>query len=300
MGRHMKLVSFNIQYGNGADATYDLSRTIAVLRDQDADIIFLQEVERHWQRDNFDDQSSLIAEAFPEYFSNFSPHYDMDASHFDSDGKKIERRRQHGTMILSRVPLISLRTFPLPVTKVFAPQHSVQRGLQEALICWQGRYIRIYNTHLSHLCSEFRIPQIKFILKTINTAAKTGMAWTGGHPSDASWLSGGEPPVPEDVILCGDLNLTPTSLEYDLLCGPLSPVYGRITTQENLLDSWVLAGHDETSGVSCPSFGRIDYCFLSPSMAGTVINCEIDEHNKASDHYPLIVEFDMNLSDISD
>ena len=287
----MKIISYNIQYGVGADTKYDLSRTIEVLKN--ADIIFLQEVECYWQRGNFDDQASIIAAAFPDHFSSFAPHYDMDSSYRDDSGKWVQRRRQHGTMILSRVPLISIRTFPLPIVKVLSPQHSVQRGLQEALICWEGRYIRIYNTHLNHQCHEFRKPQINNILQIINGAAKTGLAWTGGHPSDANWLVGGEPPIPDDVIFCGDLNLTPDCSGYDLLCGPFSKQYGRITTQNNLLDSWVLAGNDEMAGVSCPDFGRIDYCLLSPSMQKTVLSCDIDQNIIASDHYPLRIELNL-------
>ncbi|RWG04781.1 MAG: EEP domain-containing protein, partial [Mesorhizobium sp.] len=49
----MKLVSYNIQYGYGSDGRYDLARATRLV--DGADIIALQEVERHWQRSNGDD-----------------------------------------------------------------------------------------------------------------------------------------------------------------------------------------------------------------------------------------------------
>ncbi|TIN57465.1 MAG: EEP domain-containing protein, partial [Mesorhizobium sp.] len=42
----MKLVSYNIQYGYGSDGRYDLARATRLV--DGADIIALQEVERHW------------------------------------------------------------------------------------------------------------------------------------------------------------------------------------------------------------------------------------------------------------
>ena len=55
----MKLVSYNIQYGFGGDGRYDLTRAARVV--EGADIIALQEVERHWRRTNLDDQPAILA-----------------------------------------------------------------------------------------------------------------------------------------------------------------------------------------------------------------------------------------------
>jgi len=44
----VKLVTYNIQYGLGKDGRYDLARIADEVGN--ADIIALQEVERHWQR----------------------------------------------------------------------------------------------------------------------------------------------------------------------------------------------------------------------------------------------------------
>jgi len=61
----MKLVSYNIQYGKGKDGRFDLGRIAAVL--QDADVIALQEVERHWPRSGDQDQPAEIARLLVDY-----------------------------------------------------------------------------------------------------------------------------------------------------------------------------------------------------------------------------------------
>ena len=63
----MKFVTFNIQYGIGADGKYDLSRIAPAVAS--ADVIALQEVERHWKRTEMADQPAQIAAALPDYWA---------------------------------------------------------------------------------------------------------------------------------------------------------------------------------------------------------------------------------------
>ncbi len=98
----MKLVSYNIQYGFGSDGRYDLTRAARLI--DGADIIALQEVERHWLRSNEDDQPEILSRLLPGYYWVYGPAYDMDASE-QRDGRVFNRRRQFGTMLLSRLPI---------------------------------------------------------------------------------------------------------------------------------------------------------------------------------------------------
>jgi endonuclease/exonuclease/phosphatase family metal-dependent hydrolase len=86
----MKLVSYNIQYGFGSDGRYDLARAAKVVGG--ADIIALQEVERHWLRSNEDDQPEILSRLLPDYYWVYGPAFDMDASE-KLDGRVINRRR---------------------------------------------------------------------------------------------------------------------------------------------------------------------------------------------------------------
>ena len=286
----MKLVSYNIQYGLGSDGRYDLARIAGEVAD--ADIIALQEVDRFWQRSGCVDSPRILADLLGDRYWVYGANLDMDASYWH-DGALINRRRQFGTMILSRWPILSSRNFPLPKWGDVA-KHSIQQGLLEAVIAPHGRPIRVYSVHLSHLCSETRLPQVHAALDVFARAASEGGAWCGGHENPAAgWLEGEAPPMPREMVLMGDLNCGPASLEYTALVGPMSPEYGRLVNREGLCDAWCAAGHDEDSGRTHPNNEfRIDHILVSSWLTPAVKSFRIDDSAVGSDHWPLWLELD--------
>lgn len=285
----MKFVTYNIQYGRGQDGRYDLARTAQAVAG--ADVIALQEVERFWQRSGMVDEPAELARLLPDYHWVFGANLDMDASVRDDAGRLVNRRRQFGNMILARAPILSSRNFPLP-KRALMHQHSIQRGILEAVIDpFGGHPIRVYSTHLSHLCTATRLPQIDFILDVIARAPADGGAWCGRHPQpDDGWTEGEPPPMPRDLILAGDLNFAPGGPEYERFLGPMTQ-YGRACNREGLVDAWVAAGHDEDAGQSHDGDStRIDHVFVSGSLYEAVEDAWIDSDAEASDHYPLWVE----------
>ncbi len=125
----MKFVTYNIQYGLGKDNRYDLARIAREV--ETADVIALQEVERHWQRSGGVDAPAVLASLLPEHHWVYGANLDMDASYRDPAGKLVNRRRQFGTMILSRSPVVSSRNHLLPNYGTLT-QHSIQQGALEA------------------------------------------------------------------------------------------------------------------------------------------------------------------------
>src|SRR5262245_41168361 len=199
----MLLASYNIQYGLGADGRYDVARVADEIAK--ADVIALQEVERFWRRSGMIDEPAEIARRLPDHHFVFGANLDMDAS-FRDGGRLVHRRRQFGTMILSRFPIVSSRNFPLPKHGDLA-RHSIQQGLLEAVIDPGSGPLRIYSVHLSHLAPETRLPQIEAVLDILRRAPLEGGAWCGGHPDPAAgWLEGEMPPMPHEHVLMGDLN----------------------------------------------------------------------------------------------
>lgn len=285
----MKIVTYNIQYGKGKDNRFDLERIAGEL--EGADIIALQEVERFWQRSGMLDQPAELARLLAQYFWVYGANLDMDCSYFDEAGLPVSRRRQFGNMVLSRWPILSARNFPLPKYGTLT-QHSIQQGLLEAVIDTPLGPLRCYSVHLSHLCSETRLPQVEFILRRLREAYGEGGAWCGGHPDLAQgWTEGKAPPMPRSTILLGDLNCDHDSPEYARLVGPLTPKHGRLNHREGLVDAWVAAGHDEASGTTHPdNKTRIDHCLLTPDLAAKVIDCKIDTRATGSDHWPVWVQ----------
>jgi endonuclease/exonuclease/phosphatase family metal-dependent hydrolase len=285
----MKLVSYNIQYGKGRDERFDLPRIAGEL--EGADIIALQEVERFWQRSGMVDQPAELASLLKQYYWIFGANMDMHCETSNTSAQPGNRRRQFGTMLLSRWPILSSRNFPLPKYGTLR-QHSVQQGLLEGVIDTPIGAIRCYSVHLSHLCSETRMPQVEFIMTRHHEAYGEGGAWCGGHPDPSQgWTEGGEPPMPRSAILMGDLNCSYRSPEYTRFIGPLTPTHGRLNHREGFVDAWVAAGHDEAGGQTHPNNPeRIDHCFVTPDLTGRVTGCRIDNQASGSDHWPLWVE----------
>ena len=288
----MKVVTYNIQFGLGRDGRYDLSRIAAEVRD--ADIIALQEVDRHWQRSGCIDSPAVLASHLPEHHWVYGANLDMNASYRDASDRLVNRRRQFGTMIVSRLPIVSSRNHLLPKYGTLT-QHSIQQGALEVVIVTEhAGPVRFYSTHLSHLSLETRLPQVEALLDIHLRAPSEGGAWCGGHPEPhAGWTEGEMPPMPADAILLGDFNFVWNALEYDRVVGPLSARYGRLNNLIGFVDAWVAAGHREDEGATIPEGKRIDYCFVSSTLAQRVRSSWIDAGATGSDHYPLWMEIDL-------
>jgi endonuclease/exonuclease/phosphatase family metal-dependent hydrolase len=288
----VKLVTYNIQYGLGKDKRYDLARIAREI--EGADIIALQEVERHWRRSGCVDSAAVLGTRLPEHHWIYGANLDMDASYRDAEGRLVNRRRQFGTMILSRLPIVSSRNHVLPKYGTLT-QHSIQQGALEAVIVTErAGPVRIYSVHLSHLSPTTRLPQIEALLDIHARAPSEGGAWCGGHPDPAAgWTQGEMPPMPTDAILMGDFNFTWHTAEYDRIVGPMSERYGRLNRLTGFVDAWVAGGHRQDEGATADNGERIDFCFVSAALASRVQAARIDANATGSDHYPLWTEIDL-------
>ncbi len=295
----MKLVSYNIQYSLGKDGRYDLARIADTVRG--ADVIALQEVERNWRRSGMTDQPAELGRLLPDYFWVYGPAYDMDASEHRPDGGVANRRKQFGTMILSRTPILSSRLHLLP--KMAPLRHfNTQTGALEAVVQGETESLRVYSLHLAHFLATERLAQIEALWRIIRTAPEEGGCWSGADPDAYEhWECGDEPPMPGEAILLGDFNLEPRSPEYEALVGPLNAWEDRVEVRHRLVDTWVAAGNAEDEGVtypknpSYPTLGdmRIDYCFVTAGLADRVHRAWIDDEAQGSDHQPVWVELEI-------
>jgi endonuclease/exonuclease/phosphatase family metal-dependent hydrolase len=103
--------------------------------------------------------------------------------------------------------------------------------------------------------------------------------------------------MPRDAILMGDFNMLASSPLYERIVGPHGP-YGRMNNPEGFVDAWVAAGHGEGEGATCYSGSvstgqRIDFCFVSASLADRIRGAWIDEQAQGSDHQPIWTEVDL-------
>ena len=168
----MKLVSYNIQYGFGGDGRYDLTRAARVV--EGADIIALQEVERHWRRTNDDDQPALLSALLPDYHWVYGPAFDMDASTRRNGGRLVNRRRQFGTMILSKLPIAWSRLHALPMRRMTRPLNTRNAAL-EAMIRTPAGPVRLLSLHLAHVGAQERLEQIDYLMDEHARAPREGL-----------------------------------------------------------------------------------------------------------------------------
>ena len=288
--------SYNIQYGKGQDGRFDLERIAAEI--EAADVIALQEVATGFARNEFVDQAEWFAQRLNRH-AVFGATYDVDASVTDEAGRVVNRRRRFGNMVLSRWPIRSTRTLPLPFQPP-ALQRDVQRCAVEAVLALPGGPIRLYSLHLSHLTAGTRMPQVEALLAMVAAAPRDGMAWTDdSSPDEGNWAEGwAEPTPPEPCLLMGDFNLPPSGPEYPLLTGALTERRGRVPVRGQFVDAWVAAGNPEASGWTLAEWAgqegaRIDYAFLHPTLVGRLRRTWIDTTAQGSDHLPIFVELDL-------
>ena len=289
----MRLVSYNIQYGKGKDGRFDLARICAAL--EGADIIALQEVERHWPRSGDQDQAAEIARLLGErLYWVYGPGLDMDAG----SGPPGQRRRQFGNMVLSRWPIVSSRHHLLPKMGLVR-QYSLQRSMIEAVVAPpDAPALRVHSLHLSHVGDGDRSPQVERLLQVHREAPLEGGAWCGRHAEEAWTLGQAPPPMPSAAIYMGDFNITPDSPLYTRLTGSLSSDFGRMSHIGGLVDAFVAAGgvENESADWTCDSceqprpLRRLDYCFVSTELAPSVRRAWIDHAAQGSDHQPIWTE----------
>ena len=305
----MKIVTYNIRYGLGLDNQFDLKRIADSVRG--ADIIGLQEVERYWRRSGMIDQTEEIGKLLPDYYWSYSPAFDVDASERLEDNRILNRRRQFGTMLLSKWPILSARS-------LIFPQHgtvdlfNMATGALEGIVVSPIGAMQIYSIHLSSISTRERLQQIDTLLANHDQMRRAGGVWTVADefsdPSEASnyiscdWSNGeSPPPVPEHTLIMGDFNSIEESAEYIRFAGDIDPIYGRGMHLGDLVDTWSVArdpiGKPETWWPDPPDRLpgyplRLDYCFVSNRLSRRIAKAWVDVDTTGSDHKPYWVEID--------
>ncbi|MDM5224360.1 endonuclease/exonuclease/phosphatase family protein [Peribacillus sp. NJ11] len=233
----IKVMAYNIHHGEGTDAILDLKRIADIIKTSGADIIGLQEVDNHFsERSNFEDQAKWLA-------TYLGMHYAYGANLDYEPLQEGEHRRQYGTAVLSKYPILSaenhmLTNIPYPVNP------TEQRGLLDTVINVRGNHIHFYNTHLDNKRAQQRDLQIREILDIAKQKEGTS-------------------------IFVGDFNATPESSEILKMSAQYKDVFAELGQNE-----------DFTIPVDKPD-RRIDYIFTSEDVkirTGEVIYTNASDH----------------------
>ncbi|THF67552.1 endonuclease [Pseudothauera nasutitermitis] len=281
----MRMVSWNIQWGRGADGRVDLRRSADDLRrlggGAGPEVICLQEV-----ASNFaglpggarEDEVAFFAEAFPEHEAVFGAAIDAR----DDEGG----RARFGNLILSRLPVDQVFRHALP-----APADpglpSMPRACLEVVVEAPWGWLRVMTTHLEYYSGRQRRAQAEALRELQREIAGRAGSVAGkeGNPAFAAR------PRPPSAVLCGDFNCTPDSAEHAALCrSPDAALPG-------WRDAWPLvhgtAAHAPTVGLHGAEWPDRPYCcdyfLVSADLAARVRDLQVDAHSAASDHQPVLL-----------
>lgn len=268
----MRLVSWNLQWCRGMDGAVDPARVARVARQiADPDVCCFQEVAQNFDSlagSSGEDQVMLLAAGFPGFSAHFA--WGVDAP------DRAGGRRRFGNLILSRLAVRqvlrhSLR-WPAEDDVPGMPRVAI-----EAVVEAPWGPVRVTTTHLEYYSAAQRAAQVELLLE-VNQEA---IAHSRARPSDR-YASGPFQPWPRPAagILTGDFNMRPED-----------PLRARL--RESYVDTCE-AAHAPTFQVHEPGDEPYccDYVFVTPDLAPRIASVRVDAQTQASDHQPVIVEFE--------
>jgi endonuclease/exonuclease/phosphatase family metal-dependent hydrolase len=179
--RPLRVMTYNISHGRGADRRVDLARIAGVIGAAGVDVAGLQEVDRHFSdRSGFVDQAGWLAGELGMHVT-FGANIDL--------GPAVPGgpHRQFGNAILSVAPIDDWDNTLLPRSG-----DNEQRGLLRAAVTVRGVPWQVYTTHLQHDDARERQAQAEAIVQVIRRPHR-------------------------GVVLLGDLNASPASTEVRTL-----------------------------------------------------------------------------------
>ncbi|WP_420176862.1 endonuclease/exonuclease/phosphatase family protein [Luteococcus sp. OSA5] len=187
--RTLVAASYNIHHAEGADGVLDLERIATVLEGTDAQVIGLQEVDRHWgDRSENVDQAKWLAD-------RLGMHHCYTANLDNPPAEGSTQNRQYGTAILSDFPLENCTS-----TALTNHPKGEQRSLAQADLTVRGVPVRFYNTHLTHNSDEGREVQADEVNEIVSSDDRP-------------------------AILVGDLNARPDKPVYQSFTKHLTDVW---------------------------------------------------------------------------
>lgn len=283
----MKVLSWNIQWGRGADGAVDLARSIAAIRMLgEFDVLCLQEVAVGFaalQGRMPVDQVAVLAAAFPGYSVHFAAAVDVPNG---AGGRDL-----FGNLTLSRLPVGQVFRHSLPrPPDVGVP--SMPRVCLEVVVSGSVGPVRVLNTHLEYYSVAQRSAQIealRCLQAEIREAEESGLGQPQGEAADEdspfrSW------PRPLSAVICGDFNCEPGSQAYYSMI--LEGQDGREWT-----DAWSSCYGDIphlcTVGLNGAEWPDRPYCcdffFVSTDLVDKVDAVAVNQATAASDHQPIML-----------
>lgn len=173
--QQLRILCYNIHYGQGNDGRYDIERLAKVIAETKPDLVALQEVDVGVKRSGRIHELRQLAEQ-TGLAARFGPTQHYEGGLF-------------GNAVLTRFPILDVVIHPLPYTESTPEKTTYPRGAIAVTVTGpDGKPLRFVSTHFQHNVAEDRLAEAKQINRLFAN-------------------EGGE----QRTILAGDMNATPDS-----------------------------------------------------------------------------------------
>ena len=277
-GQQLKVLSWNLQflagrpgnnffYDGGSDPWPSLLTVMAnatavanIIRQEDPDVILLQELDDGAERTHFKDQLQLILSLLPADYAvhtssfywqaDFVPHSEL----LGGVGMKMS--------IISKYRLESAKRYALPAIttdNILARQYNLKRAIQGTYLPIEGGgKLNLLNTHLSAYAqgSDTMLRQVAMVDRILEDYA------AGGGP----------------VLIAGDFNLLPSAAAYQDLGANRQDWFTHIANDN----------HSEAPDKT------IDYILFTGKLALREHYVRSLGTTKISDHLPVVANFTLS------
>ncbi|MFN3671243.1 MAG: endonuclease/exonuclease/phosphatase family protein [Bosea sp. (in: a-proteobacteria)] len=278
----MRLITWNIQWARGTDDRVDPARIVAHARAMaDFDVLCLQEVADNFPELDGNDASNQFA-TFAALLPGFAA---IEGIGVDTDDGRGGRKR-FGNLLLTRYPVAQALRHMLPWEA--APTRNMPRVLIEAVAQTPLGPVRLMTTHLEYSSPLLRAAQVEAIREVhrMGCARHAAPRQPGPHTYAMT-------PGTSSAILTGDFNMRPDD-----------PSLARLMAAHDgdappLVDLWpALQGdalHPASAFIVDQTYGApgcLDYVLATPDLAARARRIVYDIETRASDHQPILVEFE--------
>ncbi|MCP3026494.1 endonuclease/exonuclease/phosphatase family protein [Halobacillus sp. A5] len=198
----VRVMTYNIQAGMGADGQYDSDHIADIIKESQAEVVALQEVDVHWgARSQFENVVDRLADQLDMNYT-FAPIYDNPP--LEENGP----RQQFGVAIMSKYPILKETNQEITrlSTQDASLEHKLTPGFAEAIINVQGSLIPFYSTHLDYRGDpHIREMQVDDMLQIFEEQ-------------------------PGSKVLMGDMNASPEANELRPLLEKFTDVWNTVNT----------------------------------------------------------------------
>jgi len=306
-GQALKVMTWNVQYlagkryvfwydladGSGpdtrptaADLAYSLDEVVRILRDEQPDIVLLQELHENTKATDYQNQLALLQERLADVYPCSSQAFYWKAAFVPHPKIRGSVGMKLGTLSRYRISSAERLQLPTPPADPLTRQFNLKRALLvNYLPIRDGGQLAVINTHLDAFSQgddtmQRQVAMIDQQLQTLN-AAKT------------PWIIG------------GDFNLLPPG-QYQRLSERQRSWYAPDSELQVLAGKYpMIPNLQETSGPDQAAWythypndpqasgpdRTLDYLFHSPTLERVAANVRQVDTLRISDHLPLIARF---------